>query len=312
MSYSTAISEILVLFVVMLIGFIAKKRKVINEKIQDSISTLIMKIALPSLVLSSSNIERNADIISNILSLFVISLISYAVTIAIATAAAKLLKYPKRLSNVFISLIVFANVGFMGYPVARAVLGDIGVFYTSILNLVFSVFLWTYGVLLYSSEQKINFKNLVNIGTISSISAILLFIMNIRLPYVLQAPLEAMGKMTTPLSMLLIGALIANVSVKTIFTDCRIFIISFMRLILAPILTILLLKPFAVDGTVIALCAIIAAMPSGATNAIFAKEYDSEPNFASIGVFVTTLLSIITLPVIVFLLTDVFNIIAPL
>ncbi len=310
MRLDTVINEILILFIIMFIGFLARKRNIVNENIQSSISTLLMRIALPSLVLSSSKVQKDPAILPNIISIFIITVISYIVFITLSITLAKVFKLKESTGNVFISLIVFANVGFMGYPVALAIFGAIGVFYTSIVNLVFALFLWTYGVLLYNNHGRINFKNLINLGTISALTAVILFIFNIKLPYSLQTSLELIGKMTTPLSMILIGALIAEVSIKVIFSDWKIFIISVVRLIAAPLITALALSLVGFNNTVIAICSIMAAMPSAATNAIFAKEYNSEPRLASIGVFVTTLFCIISLPFIMYLLIDVFKLIS--
>lgn len=302
MNLGTAISQVIILFIIMLIGFVARKRNVINESIQNSFSTLLMKIALPALVLSSSKIIKNNDILPNIISIFYITLISYILIILTVSFLTRILKLNKSISNVFISLIVFANVGFMGYPVARALFGNIGVFYASIANLVFSLFLWTYGILLYNSKDKIKLKNLANIGSISALVSIIMFLTNIRLPFVMQSALEHIGKMTTPLAMLLIGSLITEVPIKAIFTDWKVILISFIKLLFIPLTTALTLKLLSFNYIVISICTIMAVMPSGATNAIFAKEFNSEPAFASIGVFVTTLLSIGAIPFIIYIL----------
>ena len=303
MSLWVAINQILILFTIMFIGIIAKKTKAINENVQGSISTILIKIGLPALVLSSINFERTTNTLLNMAYVFIISILSYIFFILISMAAAKMLRYKDKTYSVFVSLIVFGNVGFMGYPVARAFFGEEGVFYTAIANLVFALFLWTYGVLLYNRNEKIKYKNLFNVGTISSFLAVLLFLLNVKLPTIVHTALDSTGKMTTPLSMILIGIYIADLKMESLFSNVKVYIISAIRLLILPILTLFTLKMFNLSGIVIAICTIMAAMPSGATNAIFAKEFDSEPVFASVGVFVTTLLSIITLPFIAYLLS---------
>jgi predicted permease len=180
--------------------------------------------------------------------------------------------------------------------------GEIGVFYTSIANLVFSAMMWTYGILLYNNKGKINFKSLTNIGTISSLIAIFLFLFQIAIPAPILSALELTGRMTTPLSMLLIGALIAKVNMKTLFSDWKVYWTSFMKLLVLPMVTALILKQLNYNDIVVSICTIMTAMPSAATNAIFAKEFDVNPTFASIGVFITTLLCIVTLPLILLFL----------
>ncbi|MDF2890061.1 MAG: Auxin Efflux Carrier [Clostridia bacterium] len=298
-----AVNQILVLFIIMFIGVIAKKKNIINETTEKSISTLLTKIGMPAMVLTSSSIAYSKEILPNMLHILLITIASYTAIIAFGYLNSSLFKFEKNTSNVYISLILFANVGFMGYPVARALYGEIGVFYTSIANLVFSTMVWTYGILLYNSKGKLNFKSLINIGTISSLLGILLFLLQISIPGPLLSALDLTGRMTTPLSMLLIGAMIANVNIKELFSDWKIYWTSFIKLIAIPVATVFILKLLNFNEIVISICTIMAAMPAAATNAIFAKEFDVNPTFASIGVFITTLLCIVTLPLMLYFLT---------
>lgn len=303
MNSTAAINQIFILFIIMFIGVIAKKKEIINETIEKSISAVLTRIAMPAMVLSSASISYSPEILPNMVQIFLITVLSYAATILLGILSSKLLKFDPSTASVYQSLLVFANVGFMGYPVARALYGEIGVFYTSVVNLVFSASVWTYGILLYNSKGKLNFKSLFNIGTISSLLGILLFLLQIPIPAPLLSALDLTGRMTTPLSMLLIGALIANVSVKLLFSDWRIYWTSFLKLLVFPLATVLILKQLQLNDMVVAICTIMAAMPAAATNAIFAKEFDVNPTFASIGVFITTLLCIGTLPFILYFLT---------
>lgn len=298
-----AVNQIFVLFIIMFIGIIAKKKNIIDENIEKSISTILVKIGMPAMVLSSSSIAYSNDILPNMINIFLITLVSYVAIIIFGILSASVLKFEKNTANVYTSLIVFANVGFMGYPVARALYGEIGVFYTSIANLVFSTLVWTYGILLYNSKGKLNFKSLVNIGTISSLMGISLFLLQIHIPGPLLSALDLTGRMTTPLSMLLIGALIAKVNIKELFSDWKVYWTSFIKLLVIPMATAMLLRLLNYNEMVISICTIMAAMPAAATNAIFAKEFDVNPTFASIGVFITTLLCIVTLPFILYFLT---------
>ncbi|MDF2532835.1 MAG: Auxin Efflux Carrier, partial [Clostridia bacterium] len=129
-----AVNQILVLFIIMFIGVIAKKKNIINETTEKSISTLLTKIGMPAMVLTSSSIAYSKEILPNMLHILLITIASYIAIIAFGYLNSSLFKFEKNTSNVYISLILFANVGFMGYPVARALYGEIGVFYTSIAN----------------------------------------------------------------------------------------------------------------------------------------------------------------------------------
>lgn len=304
MDFYTAVSQVLILFIVMFIGVAAKRAKIFDNDMEDSISVLLIQIALPALVLSSGNFERTSEVLPNIISIFSITTISYILTIFLCILTAKTLRFDKKTSNVFISLIVFGNVGFMGFPVARAFFGEIGVFYSTIVNLVFTIFMWTYGILLFDRQEKINVKKLLNPGSIATFIAIFMFLFRLKFPYPLQAALEMIGKMTSPLSMLIVGALIAEVDISKLFSNKKVYLVSIIKLVTIPLVTAYILKYMGFNTMVISICTLEAAMPSGTTNAIFAKQFDSEPLFASAGVLITTLLSILTLPLIIYILTN--------
>ncbi len=304
MDFNTAISQVLILFIIMFVGVTAKRIKVIDAGVQNSISILLMKIALPALIVSSTNFERTSDVLPSMISILLITAVSYLLIALLCTITAKWLHFDKNTANVFISLIVFGNVGFMGYTVTRAFFAEVGVFYATAVNLVFTIFLWTYGILLFNRQEKIDWKKLFNIGSISSLIALFMFIFQLKLPYPLQTAMDLIGKMTAPLSMLLIGASIAEMDIAKLVSNKKVYLVSVIKLVIIPLATAYTLKLMGFNAMVISICTIMAAMPSGATNAIFAREFDSEPLFASVGVFITTLLSILTLPLTVYLLTN--------
>jgi predicted permease len=188
--------------------------------------------------------------------------------------------------------------------VARAFFSEVGVFYATAANLVFTSFLWTYGILLFSKQEKLNLKKLLNIGSIATFIAVFMFLFQLKLPYFLQTAFDLTGKMTTPLSMILIGSLIAEIDISKLVSNKKVYIVSVIKLVIMPLATAYILKYLGFNNMVISICTLMASMPSGATNAIFAKQFDSEPLFASVGVFITTLLSILTLPLTVFVLTN--------
>ncbi len=304
MDFNIAVSQILILFIIMLIGVAAKRTRIIDIAIQNSISVLLMKIALPALIISSTNFERSSDVLPNMISILIITIVSYLLIAMLCTLTAKWFHFDKKTADVFISLIVFGNVGFMGYPVAKAFFAEIGVFYATVVNLVFTTFLWSYGILLFDRQEKLDLKKLLNIGSISSIIALFMFLFQLKLPYPLQTAMDLTGKMTTPLSMLLIGALIAEIDIAKLVSNKKVYLVSAIKLAIIPLATACSLKFMGFNAMVISICTIMASMPSGATNAIFANEFDSEPLFASVGVFITTLLSILTLPLTVYVLNN--------
>jgi len=304
MNFQVAVNQILILFIIMCIGFIAKKSKLINENTEKSLSNVLLNISLPALMLSSINVEYSPDTLPNMLQIFYITIVLYLAVIIFANITAKLFRFKYPLAGAYINLLTFANVGFMGFPIANALFGQIGILYATVANLIFNVLLWTYGILTINKEGSINLKKLLNIGAITSALTIILFISRFRMPSILLNALDMTGDTTTPISMILIGSFIADINSIKSFFDWKIGVISFFRLLLIPFTLAFILGRLGINNTVTSLCTILAATPSGTTNAIFAKQFNAEPIFTSVVVFVTTLLFLITLPCIIYVLNS--------
>jgi len=304
MDLQVVMEQILIFFIIMAIGFIGKKSKIINENTEKSLSNVLLNISLPALMLSSINVDYDSETIPNMLQIFFITLALYIAVIIFASITAKLFKFKWPLAGTYKNLLVFANVGFMGFPIVNAIFGSIGILYATVANLIFNLFLWTYGILTINRENSADFKQLLNIGTIVSALTILLFLVKIRMPIVLLKAFDTVGDMTTPISMILLGSYISDISSPKLFLDWKILIISFFRLLFIPVILALVLKWLGINHMVTSLCVILAATPSAATNAIFAKKYDAEPVFTSITVFFTTILSLITLPIVISILNN--------
>ncbi|MPN20246.1 hypothetical protein SDC9_167624 [bioreactor metagenome] len=267
-------------------------------------SNILLYIALPALMLSSANISYDSNTLPNMMQVFYVTLIQYFAVIVFANITAKLLKFKFPLSGAYINLLTFANVGFMGFPIANAFFGPAGLLYATVANLLFNIFQWTYAILVISKKGRIDIKRLFNIGTISAVLTITIFLLHIKLPFIIQNALDLTGKMTTPISMILIGSFIADLDSIKSFFDWRVITIAVFKLLLIPFTVAIALNALGVNHTVISICVLMAAMPSASTNAILAKQFDAEAAFTSVAVFVTTLLFLLSLPLVIFVLTN--------
>ncbi|MEA4963109.1 AEC family transporter [Lutispora sp.] len=304
MNLQVAVNQISTLFIIMFIGLIAKKVKLIDKASEKSMSNILLYIALPALMLSSANISYDSNTLPNMMQVFYVTLIQYFAVIVFANITAKLLKFKFPLSGAYINLLTFANVGFMGFPIANAFFGPAGLLYATVANLLFNIFQWTYAILVISKKGRIDIKRLFNIGTISAVLTITIFLLHIKLPFIIQNALDLTGKMTTPISMILIGSFIADLDSIKSFFDWRVITIAVFKLLLIPFTVAIALNALGVNHTVISICVLMAAMPSASTNAILAKQFDAEAAFTSVAVFVTTLLFLLSLPLVIFVLTN--------
>ncbi|UWD47007.1 AEC family transporter [Clostridioides difficile] len=308
MNFSNIFIQVAVLFIIILVGYFVRKFNLLDEYCTSKLSNLTMTIFLPSMIISSMQINFDNKMIQKILLLLFISLVMYIVSIVIAF----LLKYILKCEDtkdlgIYQYIVVFSNVAFMGYPVIEAVLGHEAIFYTAIFNLPFNLFSFTLGIYLLSkgsTTKGFSMKSLISPATIAVVIGLFLFITGLRLPQFINDPLEMLGSMTTPISMIIIGSLLANSSAIDCFVNKRLYLVTIVRLLVLPVIIYFILKGWVNDKMILAIPVVISSMPAAANTAIFANQYDSNVTLASQCVFFTTLFSVISIPFIsIFLLS---------
>ncbi len=308
MTLITLFNQITILFALILSGYIARRSRILDSSLNRGISRLVLQITLPALIIKSMQFSFSQEVMLGSIKIILLSVLAHSIAIAIAYFSTNALGYKGAAEKVFRFILIFSNVGYMGYPIIKVIYGDLGVFYTALFNIVFNALLWTLGVALMSSEGKKSFeaanfkKILTNPGILAVIIGFSLFALSIRLPFVIYETLNLLGETTVPLSMIIIGSMLAEVPIKEIFSDRRLFIISIIRLLVIPIVVWLGLLSMGLRDILLGIPVLVMAMPAAANTAIFAAIYDTEPHLASKGVFITTLLSIITIPLIAALL----------
>ena len=195
---------------------------------------------------------------------------------------------------------VFSNCGFIGFPIINSIYGAEGVVYTSIFNMVFTIALWTYGVMIFSDKMsKENIKKvLVNPAIIAVYIGIPIMLFNIKLPSFLLDTTKIVGDMTAPISMIIVGSILSKVRIKDVFKEILIYYEALIKLIIIPLILFLIKIIIKDNTTVINTIIVLQAMPAAAMTSIFAADFNKEKEYSAKVVFITTLLSIITIPII--------------
>lgn len=300
MNFQNVLIQILVLFLLILVGYLCRYKNIMDESTTAGLTNLVMTIFLPSMIISSMQIDFDVSLINNIISLVLISILMYSVTIVIALLLKKFLSKDNDI-GIYQYVVIFSNVGFMGYPVIEAIFGNEAVFFTSIFNLPFNLLVFTIGTYLLNKNNEgytFSFKKILSPAIIAVLLGLSLFILRIKLPSPIFKSLDMLGSITTPLSMLVIGSLLSQSSIKESFINKKLYLISFIRLIALPIIVFIILKPYIDNPLLLGIPVIISAMPAASNTAIMAKSYDANYNLASQAVFLTTLCSIVTIPLI--------------
>lgn len=299
---NSVINQVIVLFLIMVVGFFSRKKEYINPSVNRSLSELLINITLPSMIIASFNFKFSKDMLNVGISLFLISLIIHLSLLLIGKFLYK--RFNENEMKVLWFITLFSNCGFMGYPVVESIYGKIGLFYAALFNIPFNILMWTAGVFIFSGKGDIKSakKALLNPGIVSVFIGLFIFLFSLKLPIPIQKTLELVGSMTTPLSMIIIGSTLADSKITSIFESKSIYIGTIVRLILIPVTTFIFLKYFGLKDFYLSIPVIITAMPAAANTVIMAEKFGGDAEFASKIVFLTTVLSAVTIPLVLILL----------
>lgn len=287
------------LFLIILVGIYGSKRKIISNEIQKGLNKILINMTLPLLIISSFSVEFDSSMKSNILKAFLYSFIF----LIVAGIISYIFLFPikdKEKKKVLQFANVFSNCGFIGFPIISSIYGAEGVVYTSIFNLFFNIFVWSYGVALYSDklDKKSLKKILLNPGIVAVYIGLPMMLLGVSLPSFILKSITTVGNMTTPLSMIIIGCILTRVNIKEAFKDWIVYYESLIRLIVIPLVTFIIAKIIKDDSILMKTIIILQAMPAGTMASIMAEDLGKDSTFAAIVIFVTTLLSIGTFPLI--------------
>ena len=301
------ISQMLVLFLIMLVGFCANRLGVMDTDTNRKLSALLLNVTLPAMILSSSIVDGETMTGGALAALLLAAFLCYAIFIAVSLAVPRLIGVGPERRGVYSFMMIFSNALFLGIPVASALFGESAVFYAALINIPFCLLLYTLGVALVAkkdtqTQQKFQWKLLFNPGAVGALMGLVLYVFRVPVPGVLREGLSLLGNMTTPGAMLVIGSTLAGIAVKDLFNEPGLYVVCGVRLILFPILIRLAMAPLIQDPAVLGTLVALAATPVGTNTTIVCMEYGGDYETASRGIFLSTLLSMITMPVMIWLL----------
>jgi predicted permease len=304
MDFFSVLTAILFLFLIIGLGFAARKQGILNSDRVHGISHILVNIALPALTISSMQVPLNEQSIGIVNSTLFFAVAYYFVAFGLSLIITRFLPSADREKGVFQFMLIFPNVGFMGIPVAAAILGPGSLFYVILFNLPFNFLVFTMGVYLLASGKpgKMDPRLLLTPGLVAAVIGLALFLAGYTLPSPVGIALDWIGKATTPLAMLVVGALLATLPVSRLAGDWRIMVITSIRLLFFPALAFVLLAPVIHDRLLLGTVVLLIAMPVAANTVLLSEEYRVDATLASQGVFLSTMFCLATIPLIEILL----------
>lgn len=303
MSIGIVATQMAVIFAMMWIGYVMGKKEKITKGTTEGLSFIIANIANPALMLSGALNKSGSVPIKSMMYMALISVILDVFLIILGIFMGHIIRAPKEQKCFYNLMTVFGNSGMIGIPVVSAVLGTDALVYMGIFNVFYMFLMYTYGVGVLEHEcsgrAKIDIKRCIgNIGSIVSLISIILFAWDFSIPYVVTETANYIGSSTCFLSILVIGVSMSKAPFSSIFGNLRLYVFTLIRHLAVPGLLLLLLRRFLSDTLVINVCVLILCMPVANMPAILAEERKMDSTLLSEGIILTTILSLVFIPLI--------------
>ena len=358
------LQQMIVMFLMMAVGYLCYRKQILTEEVSRKVSAIVVKVANPCMILSSALTDQQMQG-KELVQTLAIVVMMYVFLLVMAQLLPRILCIQKESRGAYAAMTVFANIGFMGFPVLAAMYGNGALLYGAVFQIPFNILIYTYGVAVLTRKQgacakaepnvkaevdvktepdvnaevdvnaepngktgerqdaqgitaAVNgkseniengseqqgklqgtveiVKKIFNIGVIACIAAMLLYFLQTPVPSFLQAFITNLGNLTAPLSMMIIGASLAQMPLKELFLDKKLLLFSLVKLLLLPAVWMIMVNRVAEQEILRGVCLVMMATPAGSMTAMLAQQYGGDYETASRGVALTTVLSVITMP----------------
>ena len=298
------IKQVFIMFVLMAIGFVAYRKQILSNQGTKDIGKLLLNVAIPMIVISNFCVEKTAEKTAELFESALLSFLCMALSVAFAYLA-----YHKK-DRIAEFSAAFSNAGFIGIPLVQAIFGSGAVFYISVMIVLINVLQWTYGVYTITDDKSVmDFKKIMKNPLILSVGiGIVIYFLNIRLPKIAMDIISSISAINTPLAMIVSGVYLAQSDLLNAMRKKDAWLLSLSRLIVIPLIVMLVFRFLPFGSTAMKLSILLAgACPVGSNVAVFAQQYDKDYRKGVEYVCVSTLLSILALPLVIFVANLLFK-----
>ena len=305
MDLSALLTKMVIFVVLMVIGYIGARTTLLNGEFTKAASKLTLNVFMSATIINS--VIANPPQLSGgeLAEVMLACCVSIGLGYLLSALMVRLLPFNRERKPLMELLISVTNTMFIGVPVAEPVFGSQAVFYIAMSCIPFNVLLYTYGVwrMNQSGERvKLHLKDMVCVPLIATVAALLIFVLDIPAPAVAKELCSTLSAATMPMSMLVIGSSLGRVSLLDAFKEKSLYFVSLVRLVLVPLLTLPVLRLITADPVLLGAMVIIAGCPSGIVVTVLAIQYGRDAEYTSKGILLNTVLSMVTLPALVYLL----------
>ena len=297
--------QVVVFFMLIMVGFFAIKSKALKPEARQHFSSLLVSIVVPCMIVNSYITEFNAEVFHGIVLAFIHSFILIMIGLVIAVLAAR--RMGKENAAIFEFAMIFSNAGYMGFPLIQALFGNEGLLYASSYNTVFNILIWTYGYARVSGQTDA--KKVVNTivrtpAMIAVVLGLVIYLLQIPVPELIHQPISQIGGLNTPISMMITGMILAGSDLSKVIRDRAVAAVIGIRLFLIPAVCLLIYGFLHISfGMASEVVLLLEACPCAAISTVFAVQFHYDEEKVAGAVILSTLLSILTLPITAFIIT---------
>lgn len=312
MEFSALLNTVTTLFILMAVGFTANKIGIIDEIASKRLSKLIISIGQPCLIISGLiKIEYSTENLKLGLTTLLFGFLFHIIMSLIAFFACRPIRELDR-QKLSEFMMIFGNVGFLGFPIYESLFGAKGLFMGAFMIVSFNITLWTWGIAILArgrSDIKMTVKKVfINYGTVPSAIGITIFLLNLKLPVFVTNTTGYLANLCTPISTLIIGALLGRSQLVKIFTTAKIYYVMAMKLVIVPLGMCLLTKLLGLSTELALFLTAACAMPSATNVSMLAELHNIDPEYSAQTVGMTSVMSILTIPLIMMTAKLIFNV----
>jgi len=306
------LTKLMMMFAAVIAAFIAVKCGKWDTKGNHVLSNAVTYVLNPATIIASAISGERLLTNSQVLTLTGIACACYAFLILTAYLVPIILRVPRDKNRLYRFMYIFSNINFFGLPIVRALFGESAAFLVVIYVMFFQLLLFTYGITLIAGDaahRKFNLKMLLHPMVISCALAYILYLAKVQLPAVIKEPLAFIGQATSPIAMMVVGGSLAYAPLKKVFLNWRLYAMSFLKMVVVPVIVLVVLRNILpqteANVLIIGVSVIVMAMPTAAATTILANQYGGDVNTTTSAVCLSTILSIATIPLLMWLLTVV-------
>lgn len=297
MNFFDVLAEMLVILFAIAAGYGANRLGYLGGETDQKLSKLILNITMPAMIVAAVITGEELPEISVILSILEVGVVFYVLEFAFVLTVPKLLPGTAGQKGVYRYTLAFPNVGFIGYPVAVALYGDGALFYAAILALPFNLLSYSLGPLMLAGAGRFRWRQLLSPCIVASVLGLVLALTRLRPPAIVGEMLDFVGDITVPLSLLVVGSLLAHMSPGKVLRSPKLWVLSALRLLVMPALLCLVLRGMHIEAMVLGIAVSQMGMPVAVNGTLLSMEYGGDTEAMAQVTFLTTLGAIVTIPV---------------